>query len=297
MKRARLIYNPTAGREMVKKNLAYILSEIESAGYETSTHATTGKWDAMKEAEKACENDFDLIIAAGGDGTLYEVINGMSGKNKRSKLAVLPFGTSNDFARSLGIPKTLEGALEIIKQGKTEMVDVGKANDRYFINIAGGGVLTELTYEVPSKLKTAIGQLAYYVKGIEKLPSFKPYNLTYEVDGKINEEKAMLFLVANSKTVGGFDKLAPDAKINDGLLDVFILKKCNLVEMARVAGLLLAGEHVKDPKIIHFQTNEITFKLEEEVMLNLDGELGGKSPCVFKILPRHIEFFVNEDVF
>lgn len=295
-KRARLIYNPSAGREMVKKNLAFILEEIEKSGYETSTFATKGKGDATREAKRACEDGFDLIVAAGGDGTLYEVINGMAEVETRSKLAILPFGTSNDFARSMGIPKTLEGSLEIIKQNNSKMVDVGRMNNKYFINIAGGGALTELTYEVPSKLKTAIGQLAYYIKGIEKIPNFKPFKLNYTKDGKEFDEEAMLFLVSNSKTMGGYDKLAPNATVDDGKLDVLILKKCNLIELARVLGLLLVGEHIKDPKVIHFQTDKIEFNLEENVIINLDGEVGGISPCEFEVLPKHIEIIVSESV-
>ena len=106
-----------------------------------------------------------------------------------------------------------------------EPIDVGKINNRYFINIAGGGSLTELTYEVPSKLKTMIGQLAYYMKGLEKMPSLQPTELHIQADeiGEIHEE-VMMFLICNSNSVGGFEKLAPDASLNDGLFDVVVLK-------------------------------------------------------------------------
>lgn len=292
-KKARLIYNPTAGRELVKKNLADILNSLEKAGYEASAHATTGKGDATRQARLASERGFDLVVAAGGDGTLYEVINGLAEQEYMPKLGILPMGTSNDFARSIGIPKNIEKALEVITNDKTKKIDVGKMNNRYFINIAGGGVLTELTYEAPSKLKTALGQLAYYIKGIEKLPSLRPYQLTFEVNGKVRKEKALIFLVANSNTVGGFENLAPGASINDGLFDVFILKSCNLMELARVMTLLTRGEHVKDPKVIHFQTDHLKVNAEEDVLINLDGELGGTSPCEFQLLKQHIEIIVN----
>lgn len=294
IKRARLIYNPSAGREIVKKNLAMILEHLEKAGYETSTFATKGKGDATREARRACEKKYDLVVAAGGDGTLYEVINGLSERAFRPKLAVLPMGTSNDFAHSIGVPKDLKGALDVIDKGITKKIDIGKMNRKYFINIAGGGVLTELTYEVPSKLKTTIGQLAYYIKGIEKVPFMKPFALTYEVNGIKKEEETLIFLVTNSNTVGGFDKLAPNAKIDDGLFDVFIVKKCNLRELARVMALLLKGEHIHDPNVIHFQTDHVRFDVKEDVLINLDGELGGTSPCDFVMLKEHIEMIVND---
>src|SRR5699024_5343495 len=133
-------------------------------------------------------------IAVGGDGTINEVINGISDESYRPKLGIIPAGTTNDFARALRIPRNFKKAVEIITSGITVPLDVGKVNDHYFINIAGGGELTELTYEVPSKLKTILGQLAYYIKGIEMLPFIKPIYAKIEYDGTVIEEDIMLFL-------------------------------------------------------------------------------------------------------
>src|SRR5688572_3088864 len=112
--RARLIYNPTSGREEMKKKLPEILQRLEQGGIETSTHATIGEGDAVLAAADAVERGFDIIIAAGGDGTLYEVINGMAEKENRPKLGIIPLGTTNDFARALGIPKYWEFACDLI---------------------------------------------------------------------------------------------------------------------------------------------------------------------------------------
>ena len=171
MKRARIIYNPTSGREIFKKHLPEVLAKLEVAGYETSCHATTCAGDATTAAKAAVERDFDIIIAVGGDGTLNEVVAGVSEFENRPKIGLIPMGTTNDFARAVHIPRDIDKAVEIIIAGNSIPVDVGRVNDRYFINIAGGGRITELTYEVPSKLKTVLGQLAYYLKGIEMLPS------------------------------------------------------------------------------------------------------------------------------
>lgn len=295
MKRARIIYNPTSGREIFKKHLAEVLQKLENAGYETSCHATTGEGDATKAARLAVERRFDLIVAAGGDGTINEVVNGIAEQEFIPKLGILPTGTTNDFARALHIPRDIEAAADIIAKGDSIPVDIGRINEKYFINIAGGGRITELTYEVPSKLKTMIGQLAYYLKGIEMIPSIRSTEVSIEYDGKMFEGEAMLFLVGLTNSVGGFEKLAPNASINDGLFSLLILKKTNLADFIRIATLALRGEHVNDPHVIYTQANRIKVHSTEKVQLNLDGEFGGLLPAEFVNLYRHLEVLVPID--
>jgi diacylglycerol kinase (ATP) len=294
--RARLIYNPTSGREEVKRKLAAILQRLERGGIETSCHATEDKGDAIKAASDAVERGFDMIIAAGGDGTLNEVVNGMSDHEHRPSLGILPLGTTNDFARSHGIPRRWEDACDLLIARHTSPVDVGQANGRYFINISGGGSLTELTYEVPSKLKTMVGQLAYYMKGLEKITHLHPtrMRITAEGVGEFDEE-FMLFLIANSNSVGGFDRLAPNAITNDGLFDVLALRKCNLAEFIRIATMVMRGEPVlHDSRFIHFQSNRIVVESDDRVQLNMDGEFGGTLPCTFNLLPAHLNVIMDK---
>ncbi|WP_445490003.1 diacylglycerol kinase [Niallia sp. 03133] len=295
MKRARIIYNPTSGREAFKKHLAEVLKKLENAGYETSCHATTGPEDATKAAKIAVKRRYDLVVAAGGDGTINEVVNGLAEQKYRPKLGIIPVGTTNDFARALHIPRDIEAAADIIAKGDTIPMDIGRINGKYFINIAGGGHLTELTYEVPSKLKTMLGQLAYYLKGIEMLPFLKATNVKIEYDGKLFEGEVMLFLVGLTNSVGGFEKLAPGASINDGLFSLLILKKANLADFIRIATLAIRGEHVNDPNVIYANANHIKITSNETVQLNLDGELGGMLPAEFVNLYRHFEVFVPID--
>lgn len=295
MKRARIIYNPTSGRELFKKHLPGVLEALEIAGYETSCHATTGEGDAINAAKKAVENKFDIIIAAGGDGTLNEVVAGVSEFENRPKIGVIPMGTTNDFARAVHIPRDIHRAVEIIIKGDTIPVDVGKVNDRYFINIAGGGRITELTYDVPSKLKTMLGQLAYYLKGIEMLPSINATKVRIEYDGEVFEDEAMMFLVGLTNSVGGFEKLAPNSSINDGKFSLLILKKVNIAEFIRLATLAIRGEHLGDPHVIYKKATNIKVTSDDKVLLNLDGEYGGTIPATFHNLYRHIEVFVPID--
>ncbi|MDQ0228396.1 diacylglycerol kinase [Metabacillus niabensis] len=296
MQRARIIYNPTSGREAFKKHLPDVLQKFEQAGYETSCHATTCEGDAIDAARKAAERGFNLIVAAGGDGTINEVVNGIAGLENRPKLAVIPVGTTNDFARAIGIPlNNVLQAVETILTGEPKKIDIGQVNGQYFINIAGGGRLTELTYEVPSKLKTMVGQLAYYLKGMEMLPSIRPAEVKIEYDGKLFEGEIMLFLVSLTNSVGGFEKLAPDSSLNDGMFDLLILKKANLAEFIRIATLALRGDHINDEHIIYTKANRVKVINQDKMQLNLDGEYGGLLPGEFVNLYQHIDFMVSAD--
>ncbi|WP_202080996.1 diacylglycerol kinase [Caldalkalibacillus salinus] len=292
MQKARIIYNPTSGRELVKKKLPDILVTLEQAGYETSAHATTGEGDATRAAQDTIRRGVDLVVAAGGDGTVYEVINGLAEQEHRPQLGILPAGTTNDFARALGIPRDLDEACNIIVAGHTQPTDIGKINDQYFINVAGGGTLTELTYEVPSKWKTMLGQLAYYAKGVEKLALLKPTRVHLKTKDTFIDEEIMMFLVANSQSIGGLNKIAPEANLQDGLFDVLVVKKTSIPEFIKIVTLALRGEHFKDPRVIYFRTRELKVTSKNNVQMNLDGEFGGHLPAHFKVLHEHLHVFV-----
>ncbi|HAA7653750.1 TPA_asm: diacylglycerol kinase [Listeria monocytogenes] len=295
-KHARVIYNPTSGREIIKKNLADVLSILEQAGYVTSAHATTAEPDDAKHAaEEAVRDRFDLVVAAGGDGTINEVINGIAEKEYRPKVGIIPTGTTNDFARALHVPRDVIKATKIIAAGQSVAMDIGKANETYFINIGGGGRLTELTYDVPSRLKTMLGQLAYYLKGIEMLPSLKATKVKVEYDQGVFEGEVMFFLLGLTNSIGGFEKIAPDAKLDDGKFSLIIVKKVNLAEFIRLVTLALRGDHIKEPNVIYVKSEKVIVNSEDKMLINLDGELGGETPMEFRNLRQHIEFFTSVD--
>ncbi|WP_088044208.1 diacylglycerol kinase [Bacillus sp. EAC] len=292
MRRARIIYNPTSGREIFKKKLPEVLQRFEQAGYETSCHATTGAGDATIAARYACERKFDLVVACGGDGTLNEVISGLAEQEYRPKLGLIPVGTTNDFARAIGVNVSILEAAEVITKGNTVPLDIGRVNDKYFVNILAAGKITELTYDVPSKLKTVLGQLAYYLKGIEMLPRVKPTHLKIEYDGKVFDEEALLFLLSNTNSVGGFEKIAPEASINDGQFDLLVLKKSNIAEIIRICSQLLRGQHVHNDHVLYTRASHLKFTSDEKLLLNIDGEYGGDTPCTVDMLYNHLEIFV-----
>lgn len=294
LKKARIIYNPKAGRETFKRDLSMVLEKLEIAGYEASAHATTCEGDAIEAALQAVERRFDLIVAVGGDGTINEVINGIAEQSYRPQVGIIPAGTTNDFARALDIPRDVKAAVQIIIDAHSMNIDIGRVDEQYFINIAGGGELTELTYEVPSGLKTVLGRLAYFVKGIEMIPFLKPTRTKIEYDGTVIDEDIMIFLLANTNSVGGFEKLAPEARLDDGYFDLFIIRKINLAELIHIATLALRGAHLENKNVIYAQAKHVIVTPDDKMQLNIDGEYGGMLPGEFMNLKQHIEFIVPE---
>lgn len=298
-KRCRIIYNPTSGREAMKNNLVDILNILERAGYETSAYATTPEPNSAKnEAERAAKAGFNLIVAAGGDGTINEVVNGIAPLKHRPKLGIIPAGTTNDYARALKIPREDPiGAAKVIAKGQTIKMDIGEAGKKWFVNIAAGGLLTELTYGVPSQVKSLFGYLAYLVKGAELLPQIKPIKMHLEYDGGTYDGKASMFFLALTNSIGGFEQIVPDASLDDGKFTLIVVKTSNLIEILQLITMVLnGGKHVNDPRILYVKTSKLVAKpVDEKMMINVDGEYGGDAPMTFKNHRQHLEIFANTD--
>ena len=145
---------------------------------------------------------------------LNEVVNGIAEQPNRPKLGIIPMGTVNDFGRALHLPSDIMGAVDVIIDATK--VDIGKMNNRYFINLAAGGQLTQVSYETPSRLKSIVGPFAYYIKGFEMLPQMKAVDLRIEYDNQVFQGEALLFLLGLTNSMAGFEKLVPDAKLDDG---------------------------------------------------------------------------------
>ncbi|WP_125770037.1 diacylglycerol kinase [Companilactobacillus furfuricola] len=298
--RARLIYNPTSGHETLPHSVGDILNVLEEAGYEASAYRTTAKKkSALKEARRVAQEGFDLVVAAGGDGTINEVINGIADLDKRPEMAIIPAGTTNDYARALKITRddVVEAAKVVLKKQKLD-VDIGQAGEHYFINIAGGGSMTELTYEVPSAYKSILGYLAYLVKGAELLPRISPIDMHIEYDDGVFDGKATMFLIGLTNSIGGMEQIAPNSVIGDGTFSLIIVKETNLRDLVHLITLVLnGGRHVDNPKVIYTKTKEISVKANDDnrIMINLDGEYGGDAPMKFKNLHNHVRMYANVD--
>ncbi|GMB99109.1 hypothetical protein K2D_21580 [Enterococcus hirae] len=194
----------------------------------------------------------------------------------------------------------MNGKEKRIKRIRTVNGIMGKTEDSYFINIAAGGYLTELTYEVPSELKSIFGYLAYLAKGAEMLPRVKPIKMRLKYDEGEYIGNASMFFLGLTNSVGGFEKIAPDAKLDDGKFSLIIVKTANIFEILHIAALMLnGGRHVDDSRVIYTKTSSLYVETEDDinrpVMINLDGEYGGNAPMHFQNLHQHIEFYANID--
>ena len=291
MKKAMIIANPSSGKEEAKKHIDQIKAQLERSGYETETRLTEGEGDARRFAEEACERKLDAIIAMGGDGTMNEIVNGLAGWPHRPVMGVIPLGTVNDFARALNIPLEPEEAIASLAQN-TRPADIGKINDRYFLNILAIGGIAEATGEVTSKQKTTLGALAYLVEGLKTLKEKTPFSLTVEADDRIYEEEALLFLAALTNSVGGFEKLAPNAEAADGFLHCFIVKNVGLPKLLRIGANLLKGDFQEDPDVLYFRTKKANVRSAMELTANVDGDLGDPVPFDLEVLKGHINVFI-----
>ena len=225
MKRLLFIINPKAGRTAIRNDLFEIIMVFSQAGYEVVTYPTQGPEDAERKVRVDGE-DYDLIVCAGGDGTLDNTVCGYSKMgHKKVPLGYIPVGTTNDFARSLRISrKPIEAANQIVN-GKCTKVDIGQFADKSFIYIAAFGIFTDVSYNTNQSLKKAIGHSAYIIEGIKNIGNYKGFNLTAQFDEKVITGKYLYGMVTNTLSVGGFKlRGAKHVVLDDGKFDCLFIK-------------------------------------------------------------------------
>ncbi|NLW23032.1 MAG: YegS/Rv2252/BmrU family lipid kinase [Tissierellia bacterium] len=294
MKKVKIICNPSSGRQIIQKRIGYLCNLLIDNGYIVGKYNTEKKNDAMNETMKTCAEGWDIIVACGGDGTVNEIAKGIAKSENKIPVAILSSGTVNDFANHMGLPRNLDDFFEMIRKEKIITVDLGKVNDEYFINVAASGLLTNVAYQVPPESKAILGRAAYYIEGLKEIPKqkFKPIRVKFESEEYTNEEDILLFLISNSASIGGFKRLAPDANVSDGYLDVVIIKKSEIPDLAQIFINIFKGEHVNHPNVVYFKSKKIKVDTDEDLAIDIDGEYGGKLPAVFEAVPNGLKIFV-----
>lgn len=277
MKKVKFIYNPFSGENAILKDLDTVIKTHQKEGYTVIPYRLSYDTDIERVFEDLDES-YHYIIIAGGDGTVDTIVNCMKQKKINLPIAILPVGTANDFAKFIGMPEDIETACKNILFSTPKSMDIGKINDKYFINVASTGLFTDVSQKTDVNLKNTIGKLAYYIKGIEQLPSFRKINI--KVDSK--EEKfhgdMYLMLVFNGQTAGSFN-LAYKAEIDDGLLDVIIIKAVPLKDLIPLFIKIMRGEHLEGQNsIVYFKSNKIKIQCDENIVTDIDGERGPNFP-------------------
>lgn len=278
MKKVKFIYNPFSGEAVITKNLDTIIEKYQAKGY-TIVPFRISTEQSLEDAFLDIDSSYHHILGAGGDGTINQIINIMKKKNLDIPLAILPVGTANDFAKYIGMPADIGSACDKILAGKIQEIDLGKANDKYFINVFSFGLFTDVSHKTPTHLKNTIGKLAYYLNGIKELPSFKKLDIKVTSDEFFYEGNALIFFTFNGRTAGNIN-ISYKSEINDGLLDVIIVKGENIRSTLSSLLAFLKLEHLEKPKdIIHFTTSDFTVEYSDSSLeSDIDGEVGPTSP-------------------
>jgi diacylglycerol kinase (ATP) len=282
-KRLRLIYNPYAGRRKLVSQLDTAIRIFQEGGYEVCVHRAKSPEDIENVAAE-CE-DVACLVIAGGDGSIHQAVNGLMKipLNKRPYLGILPVGTANDLAYALRLRKSIPEACEVIVHGSTFEMDLGMVNDRYFVNVFSAGLLTDVSPKVDVRIKNRLGQLAYYLKGIETLPSFRPFRVEFEFEGKKYTEDAVLLLAVNGLSVGGLKQIVPRASLIDGKLDFLLVRQSGWPDTMRMLLHVVGGGKVGSDRIVQFQASELKVTTDRPVSSDLDGEWGPDSSWEIKI--------------
>lgn len=271
-----LIYNPYAGHKLFKNYLDYIISKFQKKGLQIIPYRMDHGLEDM--ISNINPNEFVKILAAGGDGTINQVVNAMIKHNINLPLGIFPVGTANDYARYFKLPKTIEEVTEILLEDYYTYSDIGCVNNKYFINVASLGFLIDISQRTDTKFKNSLGVLAYYLKGIEELPSMRPVRISVESPEMNFEGEIYFMIIMNGKSAGGFKKIAPFSSINDGLFDVYIFKKCSLYELMPLLLKIHNGEHFNSPHVVYFQSRQLTVNCDEDIGTDIDGEVGTSFP-------------------
>lgn len=298
MKRLLFIYNPHAGKELLKPKLSDVIDIFVKAGYEVVVYPTQAYRDAYKKVKKYKAEDYDLVVCSGGDGTLDEVVTGMMKRDpdKRTPIGYIPTGTTNDFASSLHIPRKLLEAADNAVNGTVFACDVGKFNKGIFVYVAAFGLFTDVSYETKQSMKNALGHLAYVLEGAKRLFNITSYKIKVTHDGETIEDEFIYGMVTNSRSVGGVRNMIGDqVGFNDGLFEVTLIKTPkNPIELQEIITALMTKQ-MDSPFMYTFKSGHITFQSMEEIPWTLDGEYGGEhEEVVIENLNKQLKIIVPD---
>lgn len=271
------LYNPTAGKGRVTADLAAVLDVFTKAGYLTTVYPTQGKADATRIAAEL-GGQFDRVVCSGGDGTLSETVSGLMQLDHPPVLGYIPFGSTNDCATTLRLPRDpVKAAQTASETGVPRPWDIGRLNGRPFVYVAAFGAFTEVSYDTPQDLKNTFGHLAYVMAGIASLPSITPYHMKIEYDGNTLEDDFYFGMVSNAYSIGGIRLPSSEhVVLDDGLFEVDLVKKpVSLADVANGFQALLDQNQPSAGSRIHFKASHLTFTCEQPIPWTIDGEFGG----------------------
>ncbi len=290
-----IIVNPIAGSIVDRDGLLKQLRRLNPRKLRLTRRAG----EAESYARDAIRAGSDYVIAAGGDGTLNEVINGIAppGHMGRICVGIVPLGTANDFARTIGLPASVDDNIDILRAKQTAPIDLVRVRSdckRYFVNVSAGGFSGLVDEKLTPEIKSTWGPLAYLRSAAAALPELRGYhtNIVFD-DGERLMIELYNVIVANGQFVAGGLPIAPQADLRDGLLDVILVPSRSPAKMMLLAAEMLLGNHLSSNAVIFRRAKKISVRSRPGMWFNVDGELIGNDPVVFQILPGALEFVIS----
>ncbi|SFQ06453.1 lipid kinase, YegS/Rv2252/BmrU family [Desemzia incerta] len=294
MKKIMIIANPSSGKEQSEEYIEKLKSILSETTQEIKVNKTKEKGDAENYAHKAAEEDFDTVIAMGGDGTMHEVVNGLRKNDQSTALGIVPLGTVNNFAKALGIPNDPLEAIEVFSDAQIVPIDTGRINDTYFVSSVSAGPIPETVQHVDSEMKTTFGPLAYFIQGVKALDQETVYPFTLLFDGKEVKEQYSLMIIALSNSVAGIQNFIPEATIEDGKLYFLGLKETNLHQKLVLVPMLFQNhaDYSDQVDMIPFSKAQIRLDKENDLKTTIDGEVGLSFPAEVEVFPHSLNVLI-----
>lgn len=294
-----VIYNPAAGPRDAGGELREALRSLELRGWELTWRRTYGRLDAVAFAREAAEKGYDVAVAAGGDGTIGQVVNGIVGS--QTALGVIPVGTTNVWAREMGIPlptplrpNALYEAADMLATGEIRSVDVGRVNDRYFLMWVGMGLDAEVTAQVEGRpvQKRRLGMLAFAIAALVQTLHLRGTKTFMELDGRPIERRTLLVVASNIQLYAGFFRIAPMACLTDGKLDVCVFQGYSGLSAYLHFFSVLLGLHTRLPQFTYYQAEHLVIQPERAQPVQVDGDVAGYTPVDIHVVPSALRVMV-----
>ena len=282
-----LIANPASGTAQGSDALGEVQQQLRSAGHDVHVRETAARGDAERFAHDSAASGVDIVVAVGGDGTLNEVVNGVASAPdglERCAIGLIPAGTGNDFARTLGMAES-DVALAALAAGHERRVDLVSLGDRVFLNASAGGFTAETSANVSSGMKQAVGTLAYLIGGARAVLEYEPVGVRVEWEGRSLEADLQLFAICNGAYIGGGHQLAPTARPDDGLMEVCLVRATSTLDFLALLPRLSSGHHVDDDDVAYFRTRAVTLSFSRTIKINTDGEVLEAARCEYVMRP------------
>lgn len=292
LKRLLYIYNPNAGRQRSRSVLSEVLEVFAGQGYELTVQPTAGPGHATEVTRQQAPG-YDRLVCCGGDGTLNEVVAGLLSlpEERRPVLGYLPMGSTNDFSRSLGLPKSPQALARLAGgEGTVRRIDIGSSSGRLFTYVSAFGLFTDTSYSTPQNMKNLLGHFAYLLEGAGQLARIPCCSMTVTADGEEKARGEFIYgMVGNTVSVGGIMNLPRElVKLNDGRFEVLLVRKPrNLKDWQDILFALTHLELPHDGNVVAFPAGEVTFSCDKPVAWTVDGEFGGeRQETVVRVLPQ-----------